>query len=159
MGQYFVGINQDKRQWIHPHRFGDGLKFLEFSGSASAFLAGLALLLRQSDSVGGGDWTSLSSASDRFPIVGSWAGDNVSIVGDYDESQLYMKAMDNYRDVSFEVLKAMAKDHYTRESLRAGLKWRMEPGCKEMCSDPEEEALYRDVFKGPTFQEEANSGN
>jgi hypothetical protein len=158
MGQYFIGVNYDKKQWIHPHRFGDGLKFLEFSGTASGFLAGLALLLRKSSEGGGGDWLGYSSPADaraEFPVVGSWAGDSIAIVGDYDDSQAYHTAMDSYRDVSFEIMKAMATDHYARLKLKEAVQWRINPSFGDLACDSEDVALYRDVFKQPTFQERA----
>jgi hypothetical protein len=33
MGQYYLIVNLDKKQYLHPHRFGDGLKLLEFGAS------------------------------------------------------------------------------------------------------------------------------
>jgi len=39
-------------------------------------------------------------------IVGRWAGDEVYLVGDYDESQLFREAYDGYRNISKEVIEA-----------------------------------------------------
>jgi len=36
MGQCYVIANISKRQYLFPHRFGDGLKLLEFGASGSA---------------------------------------------------------------------------------------------------------------------------
>ena len=158
MGQYFVAVNLDKREWIHPHRFGDGLKFWEFCGSSYGLLAGMAVLLRKSNEGGGGDWAGYSAppgAFSRHPVVGSWAGDRVAIVGDYDESGLYHDAMDSYRDVSFDVIKALATDHYARERIKENINWRTRPLINGVCeADSEELALYRSIFNDKTFQEE-----
>jgi hypothetical protein len=79
VGQYYVICNLDKKQYLHPHRFTDGLKLLEFGASAGATMTGLAILLATSNGRGGGDLRS------ERPIVGSWAGDRIAISGDYAE--------------------------------------------------------------------------
>lgn len=135
MGQYYIAVNRDKREWIHPHRFGDGMKFAEVCGSASGFLAGLAYLLHVSD-----------STPHEHPVVGSWAGDDVCVVGDYDSRQLYHDAMDSYRDVSFEVIKAMSTDKFFRHQLMEKTEWRRAPELAPIQLDAEEAALYRDAF-------------
>jgi hypothetical protein len=45
MGQYYLTVNPVKRQFLHPHKFGCGLKLGEFSGQAHGIMEGLALLL------------------------------------------------------------------------------------------------------------------
>ena len=102
MGQYFYVINLDKKQFLNPHTFKDGAKLLEFGCSADGTMTALALLLRQSSESGGGDYQGDSE------LVGSWAGDRIAIVGDYDDSKLYEIAGKEYDDVSntiFEVMK------------------------------------------------------
>ena len=101
MGQYFVMVNKDKKQYLHPHTFGDGSKLLEFGCSAEGTLTALTLLLRQSNEGGGGDY----NGDDK--IVGSWAGDRIIIVGDYDKSLLYFLAHKNYEDVSKKMAKVL----------------------------------------------------
>lgn len=84
MGQYHLVVNLDKRQFIHPHQLGDGLKLLEFGCSGEGgVMTALAVLLACSSRQGGrggGDFT-----TDREQIVGSWAGDRIAIIGDYAE--------------------------------------------------------------------------
>jgi hypothetical protein len=92
MGQYFKIFNMDKKLVLNPRELGDGLKFLELALSGGGVMAGLAFLLRQSTERGGGD-TDIDD-----PLVGSWAGDRVAIVGDYDASGIY--ADESYRDIS-----------------------------------------------------------
>ena len=94
MGQYFQIINLDKKEKLHPHAFGDGLKLMEFATSGNGVMTGLALLLRQSSQSGGGDFN-VGLSND---LLGSWAGDRVSIVGDYDDSDLYFDG--EYKDIS-----------------------------------------------------------
>ncbi len=141
MGQYYLIVNLDKREYLHPHRFGDGLKLMEFGCSSDGTMTALAILLADGNGRGGGDL----DADD--PIVGSWAGDRIVVAGDYadggrwiesasrDELQavanerftegyqdpenvtLYHWAHDDFRDVSDLVIQAMLKDQYIRDSL------------------------------------------
>ena len=114
MGQYFKVANLDKKQVINPHEFGDGLKLMEIGCSSNGTMLGLALLLRQSTGSGGGDFL----AAGAHPVVGSWAGDRVSIVGDYDESKLWDAVeTSEWEDISTEVVLAMCADHYVRGEL------------------------------------------
>lgn len=120
MGQYYKIVNLDKKQFLHPHAFGDGLKLLEFGSSGSGTMCGLAILLAHGNNRGGGDLRS------ENPIVGSWAGDRIVITGDYaDEGDfirskkvnLYEEADNKFEDISWKVLQAMADDSYIRDSL------------------------------------------
>ncbi len=116
MGQYYKIVNLTKKQYLHPHRFGDGLKLMEFSMSASGVMAGLAILLADGNGRGSGDLHSDN------PIIGSWAGDRIVIAGDYaDEGKWEHKATiyshcdeeeGNFTDVGEEVLMALLDDHY-----------------------------------------------
>lgn len=113
MGQYHYVANLDKREFLHPHKMGDGLKLLEFGASGSGTMLGLALLLAVSnkdDSTsgpfqgqrGGGDFHVWNDpygdgrdVGDVTPrdhdlartIVGRWGGDRIAIIGDYAEDQ------------------------------------------------------------------------
>lgn len=86
MGQYWLVTNLDKREFIHPHEMGDGLKLMEqvLSGGGGT---GSALLLLTAASNGeggrgGGDY----HPDDPNGIVGRWAGDRIALVGDYAEA-------------------------------------------------------------------------
>ena len=144
MGQYYLIVNLDKKQYIYPHRFGDGLKLLEFGPSPCGTMCGLALLLSNGNGRGGGD---LRDADDST-VVGSWAGDRIVVAGDYgDEGKwlenvpveelavvaqntftegyqvpehvnLYAYANAKFRDVSDEIIREMLKDQYLREELQ-----------------------------------------
>lgn len=112
MGQYHYVANLDKREFIHPHAFGDGLKLLEFGPSGDGTMLGLALLLAASNNDrdgsgafsgnrGGGDFhvwadpygdgrdvgdVTKEDHDLARAIVGRWAGDRIAIIGDYAES-------------------------------------------------------------------------
>jgi hypothetical protein len=121
MGQYYKIVNIKKKQYITPHTFGDGAKLMEFSMSASGVLAGLAILLADGNGRGGGD---LHSEND---IIGSWAGDNIVIAGDYadagkfvkePEQNLYEIASSDGEDISIKVLDALFDDQYFFSEFR-----------------------------------------
>ena len=121
MGQYYKIVNIKKKQYITPHTFGDGSKLMEFSMSANGVLAGLAILLADGNGRGGGD---LHSEND---IVGSWAGDNIVIAGDYADAgkfvkepdqTLYEVASNEGEDISLKVLDALFDDSYYFSEFR-----------------------------------------
>lgn len=121
MGQYYKIVNVKKKQYITPHTFGDGAKLMEFSMSANGVLAGLAILLADGNGRGGGD---LNSENE---IVGSWAGDNIVIAGDYADvgkfvknpnETLYSISEEEGEDISLKVLDALCDDRYFFEEFR-----------------------------------------
>ena len=121
MGQYYKIVNIKKKQYITPYTFGDGAKLMEFSMSANGVLAGLAILLADGNGRGGGD---LHSEND---IIGSWAGDNIVIAGDYadagkfvkePEQTLYEVASSEGEDISVKVLEALFDDQYFFSEFR-----------------------------------------
>lgn len=85
MGQYYVVVNLDKRQFLHPHTFDNGLKLMEFGNSAQSTLLGLTVLLASGNGRGGGDFCTDGVPPGLAELVGSWAGDRIAIVGDYDD--------------------------------------------------------------------------
>ena len=121
MGQYYLIINLDKKQFIHPHKFGDGLKLLEFGASGEGTMTGLAILLADGNNRGGGDLRS------NDPIIGSWAGDRIVIAGDYadkkrfigdETANLHEYASDYFTDVSKDVITAMCDNEELRGALQ-----------------------------------------
>ena len=121
MGQYYLIVNLDKKQFLHPHKCGDGLKLLEFGCSANGTLTALAILLADGNNRGGGDLHS------ENPIIGSWAGDRIVIAGDYaDEGKftgdptrtLYRVADEEFEDISRRALRAMTDDCYLAEEMK-----------------------------------------
>jgi len=88
MGQYYFIVNLDKREYLRPHKFGDGLKLMEFGQSAGGILLGLTILLADGNGRGIGD------CGDEQPnsIIGSWAGDKIVIAGDYADPNKFVPA-------------------------------------------------------------------
>lgn len=134
MGQYHLTVNLDKREFLDPHKLGDGLKLSEQASSACGTAAALMVLLACSGyNRGGGDvcpvqrvqiepgvWA-LRPVDDpelearMRAYVGRWAGDRIAVVGDYAEdtdlpaefeaSKIYQACRNGeYRDISDEVL-------------------------------------------------------
>jgi len=76
-------VNIERREYLHPHKFDEGLKLMEFAHSSGSILTGLAVLLAGSNGRGGGDFRAANEADRK--LVGSWCGDRIAIVGDYEE--------------------------------------------------------------------------
>lgn len=120
MGQYYKIVNIKKKQYISPDTFGDGSKLMEFSMSANGVLAGLSILLADGNGRGGGDLNSDN------PIVGSWAGDNIVIAGDYADEGKFVKEADRNlynvanegEDISLKVLDGLCDDKWFFEEFR-----------------------------------------
>jgi hypothetical protein len=84
MGQYYLTVNPAKRQYLNPHKFGAGLKLMEFSGQDESIGQALLILCASGNGRGGGDLRS------DDPLIGSWAGDPIVVAGDYMDAWLYV---------------------------------------------------------------------
>lgn len=120
MGQYHLTVNLKKKEYLHPHKFGCGLKLVEFS--QGVMMQGLVALLADNNGGGGGDFYSTS------PLIGSWAGDPIVVTGDYkaentypeevvDEADnaplnLYNSCEEAFVDRSLDIIEALAQDEY-----------------------------------------------
>jgi len=121
MGQYYLVVNLDKGEYLYPHKFGDGLKLLEFGASGCGTMTGLAVLLADGNGRGGGDLHSDN------PIIGSWAGDRIVIAGDYadkwtlgapPDKNVYDWATEEFTDISEQVISALRDDPYLAREMR-----------------------------------------
>lgn len=125
MGQYYYVVNPDKKQYLHPHKFGCGLKLGEFSSAPFGPMNALAILLAVGNGRGGGDLQIKNADADAV-LVGSWAGDRVFVAGDYagdcgikpsdpskfdsdDTPSLYAIAREEYEDISDRIISVVAK--------------------------------------------------
>ena len=126
MGQYYLIVNLDKKEYIKPHAFGDGAKLLEFGSSSCGTMNALALLLASGNGRGGGDLQSSNS------IIGSWAGNRIVVAGDYDDPNkflsgddeleneglcLYTVASGQYKNISGAIKECMCEDVYIKANL------------------------------------------
>lgn len=79
MGQYWIPVNLDKREYIDPHKLATGLKLREqLANSPGTGAALIVLTTAMPERRGGGDFN-------EDPIIGRWAGDRIALVGDYAE--------------------------------------------------------------------------
>ena len=122
MGQYYLICNLDKKEYLHPHRFDEGMKAREWMWSGRVPRA-LSILLIDGDGRGGGD-----VRLQNTDIIGRWAGDRIVISGDYSDEGKFLQgnseeellepnaagaqnvfayAGDNYNDISEMVIGAI----------------------------------------------------
>ena len=94
MGQYFKLVNLDKKEVVNPWDIGGVAKFWEWLYNPQARV--LVWLLRQSDEDGGGDIGTDERA--RYETIGRWAGDRITLIGDYDSSNLWDTAANTNDD-------------------------------------------------------------
>jgi len=83
MGQYWIPVNLDKREFINPHKLGAGLKLWEqlvnHPGTGGALVVLCAAMPEQR---GGGDFRITPKSKN---VIGRWAGDRIALIGDYTE--------------------------------------------------------------------------
>lgn len=102
MGQYFRTINVTKKQYIHPHRIDNGAKALEQVGHMHSTSTALFALLANSNGRGGGDFPA-------HPLIGSWAGDQIVVQGDYAEPDDpgFVEGSEGFEDISPQVVELL----------------------------------------------------
>lgn len=93
MGQYFIAVNVSKKEYVSPWDIGGVAKLWEWCVNTWAGI--LPYLLRRSNGRGGGD---IDISDPEY--AGRWAGDQVYLVGDYDESDLFEKAGNEFTNIS-----------------------------------------------------------
>ena len=103
MGQYFIAVNLDKREYVCPWCISGGAKLWEWAVNRQGAI--FTLLLRQSTEGGGGDYTGKTYEMDKHALAGRWAGDRVALVGDYDRSGLWGQR-ETYRNISAPLVAA-----------------------------------------------------
>lgn len=87
MGQYYLGVNVDKKEFISPHKYDCGAKLLEF-GYIDSKLTG----------------NKFTSALHSL-VENEWKGDRVYIVGDYADLNVETDADENWISVLKDVYK------------------------------------------------------
>lgn len=107
MGQYHQIVNFDKRQYINPHKMGEGVKMSEFIPNGMGAMMILGILLARDSSGRGGD----INISD--PLIGSWAGDRIAIVGDYGD-ETYSELDSNWTEITAAVRRVIERSQWSR---------------------------------------------
>jgi len=107
MGQYWLPVNLDKKEFIQPHKLASGLKLWEILANNHVGQALVILTAAHKEHRGGGDFdidANWHGPERTFPehnispgpmpreypqiakeTIGRWAGDRIAIVGDYAE--------------------------------------------------------------------------
>ena len=131
MGQYFILVNATKREYVKP----SVLKLWEWLANNEARLVAWLILKGPQDGTYLCDLdprfaeayerymraeseverrealrvinevASTPIGRGRFKTCGRWAGDEIYLVGDYDDSGLYHRALEEFRDVTEEVVR------------------------------------------------------
>jgi hypothetical protein len=90
LGQYYITVNVDKRQYLDPHKFGAGLKLMEFSGQGESIGQALLILCSSGNGRGGGDLHIEDLTEKERALIGSWSGDKIVVAGDYMDPWLHV---------------------------------------------------------------------
>lgn len=111
MGQYHLLVNLDKREFVHPHYLGDGLKAWEQFASGSGGTASAAVFLMVCpEPRGGGDF--------HEEIAGRWHGDRVVWVGDYAEPDDFEPVSAKDMELTADMIYGLcARDNDARRSI------------------------------------------
>lgn len=94
-----IAVNQTKKEYFTAWEIGGGAKLYEWCANRHAGV--FPYLLRKSDETGGGD---IHENAANLKYAGRWTGDEVCLVGDYDESGLYQKAKNEYTNNAQELV-------------------------------------------------------
>ncbi len=120
MGQYMLLVNLTKKEFVHPHKLGCGLKWWEQVCSRIGTAPALLCLIGPPVRRGGGDLDFKNE--DVAKVAGRWHGDQVALIGDYaEDTDLGSKSQDpasqiydlchgdqsTYTDISEEVAKCL----------------------------------------------------
>ena len=128
MGQYHILVNFTKREYVHPHRLGNGAKLLENVGFDTSLSTALFMLMAVSNGRGGGDFRAAADynvAAKKRRMIGSWGGDRVAVIGDYfekkdlpadliDEPDVYKHVLETFKDISGDIRKMFALEFGTK---------------------------------------------
>lgn len=140
MGQYWIPVNLDKREYVHPHKLGTGLKLWEHLANHPGTGAALVILCAaMPEQRGGGDLNIESDVARK--TIGRWAGDRITFVGDYAERG------DLPEEFNADLIYQLCRDEeeraetikYWREQLAAN------PDMQEKANRLEKAALYTDI--------------
>lgn len=129
MPQWFLIVNIDKREYLHPHELGMSMELRSICTSKG--IGALPYLLRDSDAFEGTEDVPAESVLDkrrRFPFAGRWANNSIVIVGNKDSLNLFDEVRAEYvakneqipyRDITLKVRKEYEK--FIGEKLDARL--------------------------------------
>jgi hypothetical protein len=140
MGQYYIIVNLNRREYISPETFGDGSKLLEFGCSGNGVMMALALLTASGNGRGLGDIAreSYETKPDTFEPR-TWERIESEWLSDYDHNSQKVtdKRTIRHRSIVPSAVGSWAGDpivttgdyadqtkHMTTEEYLAGLEWK-----------------------------------
>ena len=101
MGQYFKIVNRTRREYLEPFSMRSSEKFPSLMGSEEMSRSITWLVCTSLNP----RWLSLKNTNDRTRrLVGSWAGDEIEIIGDSAEEEFSHLVKREYSDISFEIV-------------------------------------------------------
>lgn len=112
MGEAFIVVNKTKKEYIHPHTFGDGYKLGEILCSARGTLTALGVLLLDEESH---DHQHLDEDGRNAlwvpKMLGRWVDDSIVMLGEYSNSQdpSYEVVRETWADISWFVRQAVGR--------------------------------------------------
>lgn len=114
MGQYHLIANLSKREYLNPQDFDDGLKLWEFNTGKTVIA--LTALLTSSNEKAGGDFSVDSE------IIGSWAGDSIAIIGDYQKPErlngiTYNIVASQFENIGDKIIEVLRQDKTFQEKF------------------------------------------
>ena len=104
MGQYYLTVCMDKKEFIYPLNFGAYKKEIEYI-SSSLYGKAIMYLLSKSSSNDIGDITDYQGEKPDYK--GRWSGCGIRTIGHYDKSNLYKRAKDRYINISIYIVGEM----------------------------------------------------
>jgi hypothetical protein len=118
MNQNYIIINEDKKEYIHPHIFDDSVKFEGFGYGYNSTLTALSLLLTQKENNGrgGGDWGVAGG-----DIMGRWSRNKIRMIGDQKSKNLFDEVLKKWKNISSEVLEVLIQDEWIKERQKRGI--------------------------------------
>lgn len=122
MGQYWGIFNIDKKEFLSPEDFYEGLKLMEFIPNSNGIMYALGALLAHGNGRGGGDlqvnhYINRTVSELDSQIIGSWAGDRIVIAGDYGDPGLYLSDEDIASFTEKEAKEFFSDDHVENNDM------------------------------------------
>lgn len=109
MGQYFILVNLDKKEYVKAWDIEGVAKLFEWCTNPQAGIIPFLLAQGPDDGVSGSGQRyrkeKETGKPQTHPAWGRWSGDRITLVGDYDESGLYDETESGFTNVSETVLK------------------------------------------------------
>lgn len=140
MGQYWIPVNLDKKEYIQPQALGAGLKIEEqiaaHPGTGTAIMILCAAVGTKSQDLSAPSDTNIDTESEEYSdiakrTIGRWAGDRIAFIGDYATDDILPnspipastihKDLPNWKDITEDVsivIERILHGKYTGTGIR-----------------------------------------